>query len=138
MNKLPLPQPDRESYLKHRREVTRQILLPMILVTTVGLGFVALAIYGAVVSHTNVSLWADISLIWLILPIMFLALITLVLTGAMVYGLAKLLGISPKYTGRLQHDALWLNAKIVQWTDKIIQPILSLKVWLGIFSKREE
>ncbi len=129
-----LPRPDHPSYRKHRRDVTRQILLPIILVTLVGLGFAALSIYGAVVSHTSVSLWADISLIWLIIPMMFLALVILGLVGGMVYGLAKLLGVAPRYTGLAQHYALWLNTEIVLWTEKIIQPVLSLKAWLGIFS----
>ena len=99
-----------------------------------GLGFMALAIYGTVVKSTNVSLWGDIALIWLIIPMMFLALVILGLVGGMVYGLAKLLGITPRYTGLAQHYALWLNAEIVLWTNKIIQPVLSLKTWLGIFS----
>ncbi len=128
------PLPTHPSYRKHRRDVTRQILIPIILVTLVGLGFAALSIYGAVVSHTSVSLWADISLIWLILPMMFLALVLLGLVGGMVYGLAKLLGVAPRYTGLAQHYALWLNTEIVLWTEKITQPVLSLKAWLGIFS----
>jgi len=137
MDKLPVPQPCRESYLKHRRDFARQILLPIILTTIIGLGFMALAIYGTVDKSASVSLWCDIALIWLIIPMMFLALIILGLVGGMVYGLAKLLGITPRYTGLAQHYALWLNAKIVFWTDKIIQPVLSLKTWLGFFSREE-
>lgn len=137
MDKLPVPQPDRESYLKHRRDMTRQILVPIILVTVIGLGLVALSIYGIVGRSANVSLWADISLIWLIIPMMFLALVILGLVGGMVYGLAKLLGVTPRYTGLVQQYALWLNAEIVLWTDKIIQPVLSLKTWLGMFSREE-
>lgn len=128
------PRPTHPSYRKHRRDVTRQILLPIILATLVGLGFAGLAIYGAIGSQAGVSLWADISLIWLILPMMFLALVFLGLVGGMVYGLAKLLGVAPRYTGLAQHYALWLNAEIVRWTEKITQPVLSLKAWLGIFS----
>lgn len=131
----PAPRPNHPSYIKHRRDVTRQILLPILLATLVGLGFAALAIYGAVGSHAGVSLWADISLIWLIIPMMFLALVILALVGGMVYGLAKLLGAAPRYTGLAQHYALWLNAEIVLWAEKIVQPVLSLKAWLGIFSK---
>jgi hypothetical protein len=151
MDKAPKAKPNREaflptraSYRKHRRDVIRQILLPMILVTLVGVGLAALSIYGAVFNHAGVSLWADISLIWLIIPMMFLALVILVLVSGMVYGLAKLLGAAPRYTGLAQHYALWLNTQIVLWTEKIIQPVLSLKAWLGIFSnkpagaKREE
>lgn len=131
------PRPDHPSYRKHRRDFTRQILLPILLVTFIGLGFSALAIYSAVRGHAGVSLWADISLIWLIIPMMFLALVILALVGGMVYGLAKLLGVAPRYTGLAQQYALWLNQEIVRWTEKITQPILSLKAWLGIFSKTQ-
>lgn len=129
-----LPHPDRPSYRKHRRDVTRQILLPIILATLIGLAFAGLAIFGAFGGHAGVSLWADISLIWLILPMMFLALVILGLIGGMVYGLAKLLGVAPRYTGLAQYYALWLNTEIVLWTEKILQPVLNLKAWLGIFS----
>ncbi len=139
MDKLPQAQrsgerPGHPSYRKHQRDVTRQILLPIILAALIGLGFAALAIYGAVGGQAGVSLWADISLIWLIIPMMFLALVILALLVALVYGLAKLLGVAPRYTGLAQHYALWLNAEIVLLTEKIVQPVLSLKAWLGIFS----
>lgn len=133
----PVPRPDHPSYRKHRRDVTRQILLPIILVTLIGLVFAGLAIFGAVGNHAGVSLWADMSLIWLIIPMMLLSLVILGLVGGMVYGLAKLLGVAPRYTGLAQHYTLWLNAEIVLWTEKIVQPVLSLKAWLGIFSKTQ-
>jgi hypothetical protein len=138
MDKLPVPQPDRQSYLKHRRDVTRQIILPVVLAVVIGAGIAALTIYAATGGSAGVSLWADISLIWLITPMMFLALVILALTVALVYGLSQLLDVSPRYTGLVQQYALWINAEIVLWTDKIIQPVLSLKAWLGMFSKREE
>lgn len=126
--------PNHPSYRKHRRDVTRQILLPIILATLAGLGFAALSIYGVVGRSENISLWADISLIWLIIPMMLLALVILGLLGGMAYGLSKLLGAAPRYTGLAQYYALRLNAEIVSWTEKIIQPVLSLKAWLAIFS----
>ena len=138
MDKLPVPQPDRESYLKHRRDVNRQIILPVALVAVIGVGIAALTIYAATGGSAGVSLWADISLIWLIIPMMFLSLVILALTVGLVYGLTKLLKVSPRYTGIVQQYALWINAEIVLWTDKIIEPVLSLKTWLGLFSKREE
>lgn len=136
MNRLPVPQPDRESYLKHRQNVTRQIILPVVLVSLVGLGLAALAIYGAAGGNPGVSLWADISLIWLIIPTMVMMLVVLALLVGLIYGMAKLLGIAPRYTGMAQQYALWLNAEIVLWTDKIIQPILSFKAWLELLTKR--
>jgi hypothetical protein len=138
MDKLPIPHPARESYGKHRRDVTRQIILPVILITVVVVGLAALAIFAATGSNTAVSLWADISLIWIIIPMMLLMLVILALTAALAYGLMRLLKVSPHYTGLAQHYALWLNAEIVAWADKIVQPVLTIKSWLEIFVKSEE
>lgn len=137
MEKSIVPQPQRESYLKYRRDVTRQILLPTILATLLILGLGGLAIYSTSAGSQSVSLWADIALIWLIIPMMFLAIVILALLAALAYGLARLLGIAPQYTGLVQEYALWLNAEIVLWTNHIIQPVLVLKTWLGFIIKEE-
>jgi hypothetical protein len=138
MDKISVPRPKRESYIKHRRDVIRQILLPVILVTILGLGVALLSSFAAAGSNPGVSLWADISIIWLIIPMMALALVILALMIALVYGFDHLLKVSPHYTGLAQTYALWLNAQVAIWTDKIIQPILSIKTWLDLILKREE
>ena len=57
---------------------------------------------------------------------------------ALVYGLNRLLKVSPHYTGLAQAYALWLNTQVIIWTDKIIQPVLSIKTWLDLITKHEE
>ncbi len=102
MDKLSIPRPERESYLKHRRDVNRQILLPIILVTVLGVGLAALSIYAATGNNAGVSLWADIATSWIIIPLMALMRVILALTSALAYGLTRLLKISPRYTGLVQ------------------------------------
>jgi hypothetical protein len=138
MDKLPVPRPERESYVKHRRDVTRQILLPMILVTFVGIGLVALSIFAATGSNPGVSLWADIAAIWIIIPMMLLMLVILAATIALAYGLTRLLKVSPRYTGVAQEYALWFNAQVSIWADKIVKPVLVIKSWLELFVKSED
>ena len=138
MDKYSFPRPERESYNKHRRDVNRQIILPMLIVSFIGIGLVVFSGFAASRNDPGVSLWADISIIWLIIPIMFLALIMLVLTLGLVFGLKRLLFILPYYTGIIQRNALWLSAEIKIWTDNIVQPILTIKTWLDFFLKREE
>jgi len=138
MDKYSVPVPDRTSYAKHRREVTRQIIIPIVLVTLVGIGFAVLSGFAAAGNQPGVSLWADVSLIWLIIPMMLLALVVLILLVALVIGLKRLLIISPYYTGLAQGYALWINIKVRIWTDNIIQPVLTLKSWLDLILKREE
>jgi hypothetical protein len=138
MDKLPVPRPDRESYLKHQHEVTRHILLPVILVALVVVGLAALSIYAATGSHPGVSLWADIATIWVIIPMLLLMLVILGLTVALVYGLTRLLKVTPRYTGIAQDYALWFNAQVSLWADKIVKPVLVIKSWLELFVKSED
>ena len=138
MDKFPVPRPERESYVKHRRDVTRQIILPVVLATIAGVVFAVLAGIAATGNGAGVSLWADIATIWMIIPMMLLALVILTLTAGLVYGLNRLLKVSPRYTGIAQEYALWFNVQVSLWADKIIQPILSIKSWLDLFVKSEE
>jgi hypothetical protein len=138
MDKFSVPRPERESYIKHRRDINRQIVLPVILATFVGIGLAIFSGFAMVTKNNSVSLWADISIIWLIIPMMMLALVILVIMLALVYGMKRLLKVSPHYTGLAQTYALWLNTEVSIWTDKIMQPILSIKAWLDLILKREE
>jgi hypothetical protein len=138
MDKFPVPRPERESYVKHRRDVTRQIILPIILVSVIGIVFAILAGFGATQNSPDISLWADISLIWLIIPLFFLALIILAVTIGVVYGLNRLLKVSPYYTGQAQTYALWFSTQVQIWTDKLINPVLYIKSWLELFRKSED
>jgi hypothetical protein len=138
MDKIPVPRPERTSYVKHRNDVQRQIILPIVLVSLVGLGLAIFSGFAAATGNAaGVSLWADISIIWLIIPIMVLALVIMVLMLALVYGLNRLLKVSPHYTGLAQTYAIWLNTQVTTWTDKIIHPVLSIKAWLDLILKHE-
>ena len=109
MDKFSVPHPERKSYSQHRHDLTRQIILPIVLVSIAGLGLAIYLGFAAAGNNPGVSLWADISMIWLIIPVMVLALIILALMLALVYGLNRLLKVSPHYTGLAQAYALWLN-----------------------------
>jgi len=138
MDKYSVPRPRRESFIKHQKDVNRQIYFPVIIASIVGVGMAVLSGYAAILNNPGVSMWADISLIWLIIPMMLGALIFLAASIALAYGLKKLLKISPYYTGRVQDFVFWLTTEIKIWTDKIISPVLTLKTWIDLISKHEE
>ncbi len=77
--------PERESTLKHRRDLNRQIILPIVLATLAAVGLAILSGLAATTNSSSVSLWADISLIWLIIPMMFMALVIMALAIALVH-----------------------------------------------------
>jgi hypothetical protein len=138
MDKFNIPRPERESFAKHRRDVNLQIILPIVLVILVGIGLTALSGYAATANNPGVSLWADISIIWLIIPAMLMALVILAVMVALVAGLSRLLKISPHYTGLAQSYALWFNAQVTIWSEKIMNPVLSIRTWLDLILRNKE
>ena len=138
MDKFSVPRPVRESTVKHKRDVQKQIILPMVIASSIGVALAVLSGFAAASNNSAVTMWADISIIWLIIPMMLLALIIFMVMFGLVYGLNKLLHITPYYTGLLQSYILWLHAKITLWTNNIMNPVLSIKTWLDLILKQEE
>lgn len=132
MDKIPVPRPERESYVKHRRDVNRQIILPMVLATVVIVSLAVLAGIAASRGEAGVSIWADIATIWVIVPLMFGMLILLALVGGLAYGLTRLLEVTPRYTGLAQVYVQWFNAQVTIWADKLTGPVLGIKTWLDL------
>lgn len=138
MDKNSVPHPARESYVRHKQQLLRQIILPIVFVTILGLSVVILSCFAITGEKSDLSLWADISMIWLIIPMMILFLILIGLMFGLVYGSSKLLKVTPRYTGLLQEYILWFYAEVAIVTQKITRPILSIRTWIDMISKRED
>jgi len=121
------------SYLRHRRQSVWQIWIP------VGVG--SLLILGAAVimilpvtgvdTGVDVSHWADASLIWMILPLLFLAIVvTLFLIGLIILT-AKILKLIPQYTVIGQHYAALISATVQFWSKRIAKPLIVIKSHLA-------
>lgn len=136
MHKLSLPHPARYSYTKHRQDVTRQIVLPVVFVTVMVVILMALLVF-AFQSGADVGKWAAVAIIWMIIPLMALMLVLVVATWGVVYLLMRLLQVSPHYTALAQHHVLRFNEQVIVWTDKIIDPILKLKAWASLLSREK-
>ena len=78
-----------ETHEKHRKEVVWQIFLPLAVGVLLMLILMAVSISSAV----NQSRLADISLMWIILPNLFVALFVIVLLAVMIYGIMKLTSV---------------------------------------------
>ncbi|HEY3312730.1 MAG TPA: YIP1 family protein [Anaerolineales bacterium] len=137
MDKYSIPHPERESYHKHLRDVNRKIILPVVLVTVLVGVIAVLAGLAATGSSGTVSMWADISIIWLVIPMMMFAIAILALMIGLIYGLNRLLKISPYYTGMVQAYVLWFRAEMTIWADKLTRPVVSIRTWLDLLLKRE-
>ena len=135
MKKLPAPRPNRISYVKHRQDVTRQIILPVAFIAFMILVLAALIFFSTFFAAGDVGKWASVAIIWMITPLMFLLLVILAAAVGVVALLTRVLQISPRYTGLIQAYVLLFNEQIILWTNRISEPILKTKAWLTLFSK---
>ena len=82
----------------HKHQLAWQILVPFFVVTALILVIAVLVATGA----TATSTWADISTIWLIAPLLVFALFFVAVLGFLIFGIARLLKVTPRYTGKAQ------------------------------------
>jgi hypothetical protein len=113
-----------------RRDVIWQIGLPLglaVLVVVVIAGLL-IAPVGAPVR----SVWADISLILLIIPTGLFGLVALALVGALVYGLILLLRELPYYAKLAQDFVALATYRVNMVAAKISNVVLSIRsFWAG-------
>ncbi len=127
--KFILPERNPKTHAAHRKQVRWQITLPLV----IGCLIIALAsagvIWSAVDANPDLSRWSDISLMWLILPALFLALIPLAVVGGLTFLVSKLLGVLPGYTRLVQDAFVNLESKMLKVSDALVAPSLKLKSW---------
>ena len=94
------PQPiETPSVRAHQRQLAWQILVPFFVVTALILVVAVLVATGAATTNRP---WADVSTIWLIAPMLVFALFFIAVLGFLIYGIARLLQITPHLTGKAQ------------------------------------
>jgi uncharacterized membrane protein YhdT len=95
-NQLPEIRP---TFHAHKRQFAWQILVPFLVMA-------GLIIAGALLVVTDgsarASVWADVSVIWLLVPALLLALAFLAVIITIIYGMTKILQIIPRYTWKAQ------------------------------------
>jgi hypothetical protein len=117
----PAPPVNLKTKARHRREVWWQIYLPLILGALL-FGLLVLGISLSGVGDT--SIWADVSAIWVIVPIVIMALIPLVAFVAAIVGVTLLIIKAPPKTYQLQNMFAYLEAEVRRITDRIVEPFL--------------
>lgn len=112
-----------ETTRRHRQEVLWQITLPAAVGIIVILG---LAVFTAVgLSAPVQSQMADISIVYLIMPVLVFGLITLVLLGGAAYGVTRLLALLPYQFLRLSIFFLRVQIGVHSFSNRLAQPIMS-------------
>lgn len=125
--KAKLPQPIHESYLRHRKQLAWQIVLPIGLMVVLIIALVVLINVATFRDNGDVARWAAISTIWIVVPIMIGMLIFLVLLVGLIYLLSKLLGITPRYTGLAQDYVHKAAGAIKRGLDAIVKQFIEIQ-----------
>lgn len=117
------------SYLRHQRQRFWQIWLPLIFFMLIILGVAVLMVLTVTGVNTgiNVSQYGDVSLIWILLPLILLAVIIAAVLFGFVFLNTKILKNMPKYAHPVQNTVFMISEKIINLSKKVAQPIISIK-----------
>ena len=121
-----LPHPEHYSYLLHRKQRTRQIILPVIISAILMLALIVLICLATFSSGGDVGRWAAISTIWIIIPVMIAGLILLAILVGLIYLMARALSALPHYTGIAQDYVHLAKAYIIRGADMAARPIFAV------------
>lgn len=88
-----------ESYFTHRKQMIRQIVLPVMVTVILVIALIFLVNVATFTYGGDVARWAAISTMWIMAALMIGLLLFLLLVGRLIYLLAKLLNRKPRYAG---------------------------------------
>jgi len=135
MEKAQLPTPEHASFQQHRREMWRQILLPVIFAGLAILAVVVLIVIATFRQGGDVARWSAISTIWIVIPVIVVSLIFLIIFLALIYGMARLLKLIPPYSGEAQRFVWRAQGYVQRGADAVTRPILGLDGIISSFKK---
>jgi hypothetical protein len=122
MNKQSVP--DSPSIRHHKRQMAWQIILPFVLMAVVIIVAAVLVTFG---ETSPTSLWRDVSLIWILAPVLALALLMIVVLGFIIYGLARVKQAAPRFTSRAQELTMQGANGIRKIADGAAKPVIWLE-----------
>lgn len=121
-----LPERNPLTHAKHRREVRWQITLPFILGLVLCVALSALALFP---SAQQTSVLADVSLIWLITPLLFISLIVLAVLGGLVYAVILIIRALPPAARKAQVFLANLQATVKRIADILAEPVIKTQAF---------
>ena len=104
----------------HKRQLTWQILVPFLIVAARILVMAVLVASGT--GDTNRP-WADVSIIWMIAPMLLVALVFVTVLSLLIYAIARLLKVTPKYTAKAQSFVAQASAGARKVADGATKPV---------------
>jgi hypothetical protein len=117
-----LQPPGSPSVHTHKHQLAWQILVPFLIV--VGLVIIVAVLVATEAGPSLNQTWSDISIIWLIAPTLIFSVFIIFLLGFLIYGIARLMQVTPHYTGRIQDFFALLSGRTRSFTDGIVKPFV--------------
>jgi hypothetical protein len=125
--KAAMPQPEHISYKKHRKQVLTQIYLPVVIALLLVAVLVSIIVDATYFQGGGeLSRWAAISTMWIILPGMAAGLFFLTLLIVLIFVLARALQITPRYTDKAQYYVFRARTFMIRAADLLVRPILAV------------
>lgn len=110
----------------HRREVLWQITIPIVAGTVIML---VLCVLAVMLSSPSASLWADISLIWLIPPVFLVVFLMMVINAGSAYLLIRMIAAAPPFFFKVQNLFRRVQLKVGIYSNKAVEPVLRVRAW---------
>ncbi len=126
LKKFRLPERNPITHASHRREVWWQITFPLLLAILLLLAAAGSVIWVAVtpVAQDQVSRWADVSTIWLLLPVLGFSVLFLAILAGITYGVMRLMRVLPGFMRLIQDYLLIIQKGMKRVMDFVAEPFL--------------
>ena len=109
------------SIKRHRQQRLWQIILPIILISLI---IFSVGGYFVAIEGSQTRALADISIIWIILPLLLIFLVTFTVLIGMIYLLYKINRNTPLLTQKIQIIFSLIQQKSLHTADLIVKPVL--------------
>lgn len=114
---------DTPSVRRHKRQFAWQILVPMIAAAAI---IIAAFIFVWTRGTSTDRVAADISVLWLLIPVIMILFFLLVLAAGLIYGTAVLTRIIPAYSRKVQDILAMVERGVRKAADGSTKPFLWL------------
>ena len=125
--KAQLPRPEHYSYQLHRKQRMTQIVLPVVLSAVVFIGITILICIAAVNSTGDIARWAEVSTIWITIPMIITGAIVLAILIGLIYLMVQALTNLPYYTSLAQDYIYLARSYIIRGADMAVKPVIDLE-----------
>jgi hypothetical protein len=128
-NRKSLPTPNPATRAAHRREISRQVVWPLVMVLIV---FIGVGVWLAWTGVGTVERWSQIAMIFMLLFGLVLGLLVFGVAIGLLFLITQVLHIIPPYT-RLAQDAIMkINRRVKTGADISIRPVIELQKFLAV------